>query len=196
MVKINLLGDDTVKDYTGHYILFGWAASLFVSCIVGFVLYQAASRKSVELSEDKERLTAKLEKLKEVTKEVRDLEDKKKALREKLAVIATLKKSKAGPVRVMDDLNMSLPERSWILDVKENNGLMKVNGLALDNQTISEYLKALDASDYFDKVELGETRQAEMQGAKIKSFALQANVNYAGRLSASPEAEKPTTTAQ
>jgi type IV pilus assembly protein PilN len=182
MIKINLLGDDTVKDYTGHYILFGWAASLFVSCIVGFVLYQSASRTSAELSEDKERLTAKLEKLKEVTKEVRDLEDKKKALREKLAVIATLKKSKAGPVRVMDDMNLALPERSWILDVKENNGVMKMNGMALDNQTISEYLKALEASDYFDKVELGETRQAEVQGAKIKSFSLQANVNYVGSL--------------
>jgi hypothetical protein len=127
------------------------------------------------------------------------LESKREDLNNKLAVIATLRRSKVGPVRVLDDLNMAVPERAWLSEIKEASGLLKINGVALDNQTVSLFMKDLEASDYFDNIELVESKQAlakasdpsqlldltkgeSSDSVKINQFALQTRVLYAGKL--------------
>lgn len=72
---------------------------------------------------------------------------------------------------------------------------MKISGNALDNQTIALFMKDLEQSEYFKKVDLIETKQAENQGAKIKSFTLLADISYAGKIAieAVKEEEKQAT---
>ena len=129
-------------------------------------------------------LDSQLKKLKEVTKEVRELEAKKAELRDKLAVIAKLKISKVGPVRVMDDLNKALPERAWITSIKERQGSLSIAGMALDDQTIAGFMRDLEASDYYDTVDLVQSRKTPWKGGKISEFSLEAKINYAGKVTA------------
>jgi type IV pilus assembly protein PilN len=128
------------------------------------------------------KLERQLAALQETTKEVRELDKKRTELNDKLVVIATLKRNKAGPVRVMDDLNMSLPERAWLTEFREGAGTLRMIGTALDNQTIATYMKDLQASDYFTAVDLVETKQIESKGVKIKNFTLDAKITYTGKL--------------
>ncbi len=182
MIKINLLGDDSVQDSTGILWAGGYAAGLVLFLVTCFFLNSSINASIAENTERESVLQAQLVELQKKTKEVRDLEKKRKELSSKLAVIARLKKNKIGPVRVMDDLNISIPERSWLTDVKETNGAFSIRGFALDNQTIAEFMRSLDSSDYFVNVDLVETKQATKLGAKIKQFVLQAQVNYAGKI--------------
>lgn len=182
MIKINLLGDDTAVDNSGTFIVGGYIASLVLVIVVFLIAYRSAASTAADLTEESEMLTVKLAQLKELTKEVRELEAKRKSLEDKLVVIASLQKNKLGPVRVMDDLNMSMPEKSWILDIKEASGTLRIGGMALDNQTIASFMRDLEASDYFEKVDLVEARQAVRDGVKIKAFTIQSRVLYTGAI--------------
>ncbi len=189
MIKINLLGDETVVDTSGIWLLLGYGLSVLAFFLV-FTLLQVRANSSIEsMTQEQKSLEKSLASLQETTKEVRELEAKKKELAEKTSIIAMLKKSKMGPVRVMDDLNLSIPEKAWVVDVKESQNLMNITGLALDNQTITTFMKNLEKSDFFETIELGESRKVDHKGISIKQFTLQAKVNYAGKSATKAAAE-------
>lgn len=183
LIKINLLGERKKKGAKTALWLCFYGLAVSVCCFVFFIMLNSVSSNLSEKESQASLLEAQLNKLRVVTKEVRDLAAKKTSLAEKIAVMAALKKKKAGPVRVMDDLNVSVPDKSWITDIKElEGGLLKITGFALDNQTIAGFMKSLDASDYFSNVDLVETKQSVVKGIGIKEFILQTNVNYLGKL--------------
>ena len=193
MIKINLLGDDTAVDHSGKLIVAGYVLSLVMFCAIFYFMGQSVGADVARLTHETDLLTKQLNKLKETTKEVHELENKRQELNDKLAVIAKLKRNKIGPVRVMDDLNLAIPERAWVSDMKESAGVLRLVGFALDNQTIAVFMKDLEASDYFDAVELVETKQADREGVKIKAFTLDTKVNYAGKIKVEPPKPGSTT---
>jgi type IV pilus assembly protein PilN len=180
MIKLNLLGDDTVIDTTGTWILIGYGFSLAVVILSMTVWFFSISASVEEMTGDASNLETQLKNLQEVTKEVRELDTKKKELSDKTSVIATLKKSKLGPVKILDDLNIAIPEKIWLSEFKETGGVARISGSALDNQTVAIFIKKLEESDYFDKIDPSQSVIAPMQGVNVQNFVLQAKVNYAG----------------
>lgn len=180
MIKINLLGDETVIDRSGSLWAVAYGGSLVLLIFVCLVLRQGVSGDIEELDANRTSLEADLARLKETTKEVHDFDQKKKALEDKLIAIAELKKKKAGPVKMLDDLNIAMPERAWLSEVAEKGGSFNMLGVALDHQTIAKFMEALEASHYFDRVDLTETKQVERQGVKVKEFSLRTTINYLG----------------
>src|SRR2546428_3123667 len=92
-----------------------------------------------------------LEKIKQQTK---DLEDKVKVVR-----LLTSPERRASAVHILDDLSVSTPERLWLIDFTATMGAAKINGKAVDNQTIATFAHNLSSSPYFQKVEIRETAQ-------------------------------------
>jgi type IV pilus assembly protein PilN len=159
MIRINLLGDNTASDASAKLYIAGYVASILL-CFGGtFLYYSNLSSEVAGLTREQETLQLQLNNLLVKTKTVRELEVKKKTLREKLSLIARLKKSKIGPVRVMDDLNGSLPSKVWLRELQETKGLLKFKGRAISNQDIAYFMQNLEKSDYFSSVELKESRQ-------------------------------------
>lgn len=159
MIRINLLGDSTVVDATAKVWLAGYIASVVLSLGLGIFVYTSWNAEVSELTKEQSDLQAQLDGLLKQTKTVRELEQKKARLTEKLRLIATLKKSKVGPVRVLDDLNMALPEQVWLRGISEKGGKLKIKGRALANQDIAQFMQKLESSDYFADVDLEESRQ-------------------------------------
>ena len=182
MIKINLLGDNTATDYSGHVTVGAYAVSMVLT--IGICLF-AASWFGSEL-EDLERSKAEkqveLKRVQAVTQEVKEIEKKQKGLEERLVRIATLKRSKQGPVRVLDSLNAAIPERAWLSEAREKGGVMRLNGFALDGETVSTFMRELEKSDYFPKIELDVAKQATRDGVKIQEFVIRASVSYAGKV--------------
>lgn len=189
MIKINILGNDIALDTSGPLWAAGFSLSLGIFLLVCFFLHRTTVQElSIALTEAAS-LEGRLQELMRRTKEVRDLEEKKQELGEKLLVIARLKKSKTGPVRVLDDLNLSIPEKAWLVDVEERAGVFRFNGVALDIHTIANFMRAIERSDYFDDVKLIETKQTEIDSVGMKAFNLHAKVNYAGLTKSETESE-------
>ena len=181
MIKLNLLGIEKTTDTNALLWLLGIIFSLLTAAIICTILSfslnsQLADSKILEAD-----LTAQLNKLKVKTKEASDLEKKRDVLSKKIEVIAKLKLSKIGPVRVLDDLNISVPARAWVTDVIESGNNITLKGFALDGQTVATFMDALEHSKYFGNIKV-ETKQTSRDGVKIQNFSLESSLSYAGEL--------------
>ena len=182
MIKINLLGNDTAIDYSGQIGVAAYAASVVATIGVCFYLGASLGADVEDLTMQKAAKEKQLAQIQLVTKKVKDIEKKQVDLEERLVRIATLKRNKLGPVRVLDALNTAIPERAWVTEARERGNVMKLDGMALDGETISQFMRELEKSDYFPKVELDLAKQVDKQGVKIQSFSIRASVSYAGKI--------------
>ena len=124
----------------------------------------------------------------ERVKEVRDLDKLKEELQTKLRIIDDLNSKRVGPARVLADLSVATPDNLWLVDFKETANNATITGLALDNQTIALFMRQLQTSAYFHKVDLVETTQSSpVRGAStsgapsFKRFIINAGIDYFGR---------------
>lgn len=176
MIRINLLGEK--KDKTPVYVL-QIGAFLAVLLLLGSglsVFHGGLAAKFDLLENEKVLLEAREKKLTERTKHVEELDKSRKLLTEKLITIARLKSKKQGPVRVLDDLTLSIPERAWLTSVEQKGDSLQLSGVALDPQTVSVFMGTLKNSKYFAGVDLIYSRQYLREGVKLQQFSLSARL--------------------
>ena len=92
-------------------------------------------------------------------KAVQDFEEKKKQLEAKNRIIDQLEKSRTGPVKVLDHVSQSLnPLKVWLvrLNLKGNN--VELEGRALTNDDVVEFVNNLRRTDQFGAIKLMESR--------------------------------------
>lgn len=181
MIKINLLGDASGADNSNKVQLALYCGSLALCLVVFYFVQSSYSGSLGELNDRVQQLQDELKKRQKVTAEVRDYEQKQADYNAKLLVVATLKKNKSGPVRVMDDLNMALPEKAWLSEIRESAGIFYISGKALDHHTISEFMRELERSDYFDEARNQLIKKTDHEGVRISEFSFQAGVRYSGK---------------
>jgi len=182
MIKINLLGEETKRSTTALLWVAGYFVVMVGLLITFSVLVASTSRQIAEINSEIDVLDTNLKKIQKKTKEVHQLESMQRELNSKLSVIAVLKRSKIGPVRMLDDLVSTMPEQVWITSATERSTQVSLEGYALDNQTIADFMTALQGSNYFENVDLVQTRGAVLGSVPLKSFVLRATVNYAGKI--------------
>ncbi len=172
MIRINLLGEK--QDKSGIYLLQTVAlfAVLLCTLTVCFIVHNGKLDTLETVKNEEQTLNTRLVKLQKKTKKVEKLEEKKKLLREKLHTIAQLKANKQGPVRLLDDVTTALPDHSWLESITETSGYLEVNGIALDNQTISLFMYELGKSKFIDQVKLVYSRLFIKENVKLKKFSL------------------------
>lgn len=179
MIRINLLPVRQIRAEFGRrqeLAIAGVCAGVTVVLALGVHLFQwnylsKLERERDELRKETVALNAKVKEVGDLRKQISDLKAKNQ-------VIEELMKKKSGPVRVMESLSAATPPRLWLTEFKETGGNLSISGLAVDNQTIADFLKALAGSGHFKDVELVETTQIEQQGVPLKKFSLKSNLLY------------------
>lgn len=181
MIRINLLPVREARRKAGlqqQMMLLGGAlvASLALSTLVHITMkartMSARSRVAA--------LQAQIDSFKGQLGEVEEFRKKKADTEQKLSVIDRLDKSRSGPVHVLDELATRSPERLWITKLEAAKGGIKLEGMALDNEGIAELLTSLNASDFFEGVELVSTELEESEGLKLNSFVIVARITVPG----------------
>ncbi|MBN1635397.1 MAG: PilN domain-containing protein [Deltaproteobacteria bacterium] len=132
---------------------------LLVLCIVLIFIGMGFMQNSVKREREtlqQEIVTTKLE-IQKVTKEAGEIEQfkkRKQELERKLEIISELNTKKTGPVEVLDQISLIIPEKTWINSLNNNGQNLVLEGLAVDNPTIATFMKRLQSSEYFNDVEL------------------------------------------
>ena len=144
--------------------------------LLGIYLYQ--SHRLTSLEEELASLRGELQVLNAKVKEVADLQVKIKEARGKQKIIDDLNRKKTGPVLVMASLSKATPTSLWLTDLREAGGSVTMNGLAIDNETIADFMRSLDASRFFSNVELVESTQGTAANSSLKRFSIKAKVLY------------------
>ena len=78
----------------------------------------------------------------------------------------------------MESLAAATPSRLWLTEFKEIGGRLTINGIAADNQTVADFLKALATFPYYRDVELVETSQGGQDVGPFKRFSIKSVVTY------------------
>ena len=179
MIRINLLPVKELKAEVSRRreIMLGvFCLATAIVLILGVYLYQF-HRVSV-LEHELADLRMELRVLNVKVKDVAYLKDKIKEYESKHTVLENINKKKAGPVRVMESLSAATPTALWLTEFKEIGGNVTITGVAVDNQTIAEFLKALGSYAFFKETELVETIQSEQTGMPPRRFSIKLKLLY------------------
>ena len=179
MIRINLLPVKEIKAEVNRrrdLIIGGLTLGLTGLILIGAYFYQ--TYRLSNLGNELAGLRKDIEVLNARVKEIGDLQNKIKDFSSKHKVIDDLNQKKIGPVKVMESLSAATPPTLWLTEFKETNGSSDIRGLALDNQTVADFLNTLAKSGQFKDVELVESIQAEDKSGPYKKFAIRAGVLY------------------
>jgi type IV pilus assembly protein PilN len=128
-----------------------------------------------QISSTKNDITAANAKITELKAKIGKLDQIKKLkdeVRKKLDVLSALRKNKTGPAARLATLSDMIPDRVWLEKYKENAGQVTVSGLAFDEELMAQFIRALEASSEYSKVELVVSEQKDISGTKLKRFDL------------------------
>jgi type IV pilus assembly protein PilN len=121
---------------------------------------------------------AKLEELRVLKKQIGKYKANIKLLERKLDIITELKKNKAMPVRILDELTTNIPDKISLRSLKKQGAKLELSGWALDDEVIANFMTNLQRSRYFRGVELVVTERFKPQGTdvNIKKFTVTSTV--------------------
>lgn len=193
MIRINLLPIKELKAEVvrRRELTIGGISLAFTGVLIlGVYLYQW--RQGSALENELDELRTELQVLNVKAKDVAELQKRIKEFEGKNKVIEDINKKKSGPVRVMESLSVATPGALWLTEFKEAAGNVTMTGVAVDNQTIAAFLKALGSYAYFSNTELVETTQIEQTGMPPRRFLIKSRLNYQPAV-ASPVTQKPPT---
>ncbi len=187
MLRINLLPIRQLKKRAKARnqligVLAGFVALLLLLAFVGYLQSQKISNLQssiTQLNNEKSSYSTTLA-------QIRKMEQTKKELERKTDVINNLKAKSSITVRVLDAVaNIIDNDRMWLLTLSQSGASLQLKGMALDNQTIAEFMDNLKASPIFQDVDLTNSSLQNYAGQDLKSFSLHCSI-------AVPQA-KPTT---
>ncbi|HHK60726.1 MAG TPA: pilus assembly protein PilN [Desulfobacterales bacterium] len=125
---------------------------------------EAATKEIGRLQREKQRYAR-------VNNRIRRLKQTRELLEKKTAVIRELKRRTSLPVHMLDQIAELIPaDRMWLNRLGQNGGTLALQGVALDNATIAQFMEALAASPYFQAPELINASQQAIAGQNLKAF--------------------------
>ena len=155
MIKINLLPyREIIRKETiiNHAVITGFVLGLVV--IIVFADDHIKRGKVDAVKEEIARIDREIASNKVSIDEINKLKKEKETYRRQFQIIENLKKGKEGPVRILDELASKIPEKIWLLTLKQRGNNLELVGIAVDNKLISKFMSDLEDSPYFKKVDL------------------------------------------
>jgi type IV pilus assembly protein PilN len=177
MIKINLLLARKEKKKVGLrkelIILMASVALLFVLLIVIQRITDKEKEDTLTQISEKKR---EINYYKSLTAEVTKAKEAQKTLQDKLNVINSLRREKASPARVLDQLSIDKPEKIQLESLKKEGSKLGIEGIALDDETVANFMTNLRKSKLFKNVDLIVTEQTEQSKIKLKKFVLSCEI--------------------
>lgn len=181
MIRINLLPIRTTKRQEavrGQVIFAGVGA---VALVVGLFLVHGVMLARISSAEtDVRELQTKVDQMKVQAAQAEEAEALKADYQKKLDVIKRLKANRSGPVHMLDELAIATPDKLSLTTVSEKGGSIKLAGMAVSNELISQFLSNLEQSSFFDDVYLNSIEQATVDGVAVKVFSITARLVVPG----------------
>ncbi len=168
MIKINLLVEARAERVARAPLIAFGAANMNNYIIVGLIVAGLAFvglrywRLSSKLSAIKAEIAVnqrEYERLKPIIAEVERFKKQNLELKHKIEVIENLKQHQYGPVRIMDEVSKALPDLLWLTNMTVNGDVIQLQGQALNENAVANFISNLAASPFFAEPSLGIMQQ-------------------------------------
>jgi type IV pilus assembly protein PilN len=174
MIQINLLPArvrrkrDAIKLFTLAYL---GCIVLMIAAIGLLWMVQSQRIKSLQA-----RLTSVQNEVNQYAKfdqMLKDIKQQKELVEKKRTIIENLQKDRDTIVRVLALLSVQLPpEEIWFERLAQSSNTMTLDGVALSNESIADFMRNLESSPYVEKgsVNLTHSRQKVISNMKLREF--------------------------
>jgi len=98
-----------------------------------------------------------------------------KEIQGRLALIRNLEENKGGPLNLLTDVALAVPEdRLWLEGLSEQGGTLIINGTAMNNDTVALFMTNLEKAESITSVDLKNTQLKDFPKYNLKasSFAI------------------------
>jgi type IV pilus assembly protein PilN len=179
MIKINLLLTRKEKKKIGlkKELIISIASLVLLFLILGGIQWKLGRDKeeiSLQISNTKREIAH----YKSLTTEVSKAKEDQKILQDKLNVIHSLRKEKASPARVLEEISLQKPEKIQLESMKKEGARLGIEGIALDDETVANFMTNLRKSKLFKNVDLIVSEQSEQSRIKLKKFTLSCEISF------------------
>lgn len=173
MIRINLLPVREARRRADLQQQGFLLVALFAVALVGTGWMHLAMQSKISSAKDRvAQINAQIKQFEPQLKQVEAYKAKKAAVQAKLDVIEGLERSRSGPVHMMDELAIHIPDRMWLTALEAKGVHVRIEGKSLDNEIVAAFLTELNRSPYFGNVELQSTELESRGGLKLHRFEL------------------------
>jgi type IV pilus assembly protein PilN len=177
MIRINLLpgprarGIQQAQSSRTELVVGG--GLILATAILCFYYSGTLAREFDAKQQEKQEKEKQIALLKDKVKQVQEFEERKKVLEEKNRVIEQLEKVRSGPVQVLDYVSQSMePLKIWLTKLQMKGRDIELEGKALTNDDVVEFVSNLERTRYFANVRLVETRSGSEARTNLYQFRM------------------------
>jgi type IV pilus assembly protein PilN len=137
-----------------------------------FLFHGTVTARTTALQNDIRKAEADIVRLKREIGEVERFKERKAELQKKVDIISALQANRKGPVKVFEALSAAIPEKCWLEKLSVDGQKVTLLGVAVNNDTVANFMVALVQTGRFRDVVLGSSDQATVAGSKLMRFNL------------------------
>ncbi len=173
MVRINLLPVRVSKKKEAgkqQLVLFGL---VLLAGVIGNGFYHEARAGALAAVErDLKKTKDDIAALDKVIQDVDKIKAEEAMLKKKLETLEALRKGRTGPVRMLSELAENMPRRVWLKKMEEKAGRVVFNGTAASIEDVSDFIRKLKESKFFEGVELKKIVEGNVGTFRVVEFEI------------------------
>lgn len=184
MIRINLLPFRAArkKENIRRQVSVFFLCLLLVLIVLGWVHYFLGS-KQTRLTTNVTDTKKELALYKQKNDEIKELRQKLQDLEMRQNVIQDLEKKRFEPVHILDELaGKIIPERMWLTRLNIAGSQMDVDGIALDNKVVADFIDNMERfpelddqqSPLYERIRLNKLQQERIRNLNMKKFEISA----------------------
>jgi type IV pilus assembly protein PilN len=177
MIKINLLlaRKEKKKAALGKELIVLIVSVVLLLGTLVFIEWEINKKKEdtdAQISKTKKEIAY----YKSLTTELEKKKEEQRMLQKRLDTITSLRKDKAKAAKVLDELSIDKPEKLQLESLKKVGTKLGMEGIALDDETIANFMTSLRRSKLFKNIDLVVSEQIEQSKMKFKKFILSCEI--------------------
>jgi type IV pilus assembly protein PilN len=164
----------------------------FFLLIVGLFAWYISNKGTIgDLKRDITQTNNELAKYKKITDKIQEIKAKLQTLEKKTEVINKLERNRFEPVILLDTMSAKvIPKRMWFEGFSAKGNSVRIDGIALDNKTVADFMTRLEGTGLFKSVQLKKITMTTIKNANLKKFQIECTQKGA-EPAAAPARKKP-----
>lgn len=188
MIRINLISQGREKPRRqAAGPLVGSGQKITVACTLILAIaalgvgwwYWSLRKEATKLATDITAAEAETARLQALIVQVRQFEERKAQLQQRVSLIEELRRGQSSPVHVLDAISRSVPDLLWLTDLDQKGAEMTIHGRCMAMTSISDFVDNLGRTGWFTRpVEIvdSQVESGQASGADVIKFTVRAQV--------------------
>ena len=174
MIRINLLPFRAARkkeNIRRQISVFFLSFFLMLAVLIYYNIHLGGQIK--DLKTDVDATKTEVAKFQKITKQIEEIKQKLAILEKKTEVIRTLETNRFEPVEMLDNMSGKIiANRMWFTSFNDRPQNVQIDGIALDNKTVADFMTRLEGTGLFGSVRLQTIQKHVVKGSGLKKFSI------------------------